>query len=418
MDFTSNGKLLVACGNLNYFGTTFYDGTAMVYDGDEWLNFQEDEVKAATGLFYQNITSLAEDPAEQGHYFASSFGYGLYEFRNGEFVKHYNHENSELESVLKPEKSYRERYVRVARIKYDNEGVNLIANAGQGSVRDALSIADMCVSYSSGNVTYNSVLEVLGASDPAKIARLADAVASGDVDGALSEVAAMCDLGKSMPILASDLSSFFRNVLYIKTCKNAKQLLSIPDTTYALLVDVAGKYSVAKCMTIMKAMNALEGDFRYSTQHRILLEAAIVSCAAGPEASDNAKIRELEAKVALLEKKVKSMAQSGFKPTPVKSDARQVWQSVASELMDRGQRLLALAVPEADVSCDDKTFTVAFSTKATYDILTDKKNRDILNEVFSNLSNLDLNIKHVAKYEEDKSLPYVKEMFGSKLEIK
>jgi hypothetical protein len=112
------------------------------------------------------------------------------------------------------------------------------------------------------------------------------------------------------------------------------------------------------------------------------------------------------------------MAQSGFKPTPVKSDARQVWQSVASELMDRGQRLLALAVPEADVSCDDKTFTVAFSTKATYDILTDKKNRDILNEVFSNLSNLDLNIKHVAKYEEDKSLPYVKEMFGSKLEIK
>ena len=72
----------------------------------------------------------------------------------------------------------------------------------------------MCVSYSSGNVTYNSVLEVLGASDPAKIARLADAVASGDVDGALSEVAAMCDLGKSMPILASDLSSFFRNVLY------------------------------------------------------------------------------------------------------------------------------------------------------------------------------------------------------------
>ena len=303
-------------------------------------------------------------------------------------------------------------------IKYDNEGVNLIANAGQGSVRDALSIADMCVSYSSGNVTYNSVLEVLGASDPAKIARLADAVASGDVDSALSEVAAMCDLGKSMPILASDLSSFFRNVLYIKTCKNAKQLLSIPDTTYALLVDVAGKYSVAKCMTIMKAMNALEGDFRYSTQHRILLEAAIVSCAAGPEASDNAKIRELEAKVALLEKKVKSMAQSGFKPTPVKSDARQVWQGVASELMDRGQRLLALAVPEADVSCDDKSFTVSLSTKATYDILTDKRNRDILNDVFSSLSNLELNIKHVAKYEEDKSLPYVKEMFGNKLEIK
>ena len=168
----------------------------------------------------------------------------------------------------------------------------------------------------------------------------------------------------------------------------------------------------------MKAMNALEGDFRYSTQHRILLEAAIVSCAAGPEASDNAKIRELEAKVMALEKKVKSMAQSGFKPTPVKSDARQVWQNVASELMNRGQRLLALAVLEADVSSDDKKFVVAISTKATYDILTDKTNRDILNDVFKALSNLELDIKHVAKYEEDKSLPFVKSMFGSKLEIK
>ena len=303
-------------------------------------------------------------------------------------------------------------------VTYDNEGVSVIANAGRGSVRDALSIADMCVSYSGGNITYNSVLEVLGASDPAKIAHLADAVASGDVDGALTEIARMCEMGKSMPVLASDLSSFFRNVLYIKTCKNAKQLLSIPDTTYTLLVEVAKKYSVAKCMTIMKAMNALEGDFRYSTQHRILLEAAIVSCAAGPEASDNAKIRELEAKVMALEKKVKSMAQSGFKPTPVKSDARQVWQQVASELMNRGQKLLALSVLEADVSSDDKEFTVALSSEATYRILTDKGNRDILNDVFYALSDLNMNIKHVAKYEEDKSLPYVKSMFGNKVEIK
>ncbi len=301
---------------------------------------------------------------------------------------------------------------------YDTESLNLIANAGQGSVRDALSIADMCVSYSGGNVTYNSVLEVLGASDPAKIARLADAVAAGDVDGALNEVAAMCELGKSMPILASDLSTFFRNVLYIKTCKNAKSLLSIPDTTYALLVDVAKKYSVAKCMTIMKAMNALEGEFRYSTQHRILLEAAIVGCAAGPEASDNTKIRELEAKVMALEKKLKSLSQSGFKPAPVKSDARQVWQNVASELMNRGQKLLALSVLEADVSSDDKEFVVALSTKATCDVLNEKNNRDVLNEVYGALCKLPMTIKYVPKYEEDKSLPYVKTMFGSKVEIK
>ena len=301
---------------------------------------------------------------------------------------------------------------------YDDESVNLIANAGQGSVRDALSIADMCVSYSGGSIKYDSVLDVLGASDPQKIAGLADAIASGDVDTALGEVSKMCELGKSVPILASDLATFFRNVLYIKTCKNAKQLLSIPDTTYALLSQIADKYSVAKCMTIMKAMNGLEGEFRYSTQHRILLEGAIVNCAAGPEANDNAKIRELEAKVAGLERKLKALLQSGFRSTPVKLDAKQVWQKVASTLSEMGQHILALSVPGATVSSDDKEFFAEISSKATYDILTEKNNRDILNGVFSQFSDLPLVIKYVAKAEEDPTLPYIKGMFGNKLEIK
>lgn len=127
--FSPNGQLLVAGGNLNYFDITFYDGTAMTFDGDEWLNFEEEEVKSATGLNYQNITSLVEDPAEKGHYYASSFGYGLYEFRDGKFVKHYNHENSGLESV-KSSGSYRERYVRVPRLKYDSNGNLWMTNTG------------------------------------------------------------------------------------------------------------------------------------------------------------------------------------------------------------------------------------------------------------------------------------------------
>ena len=301
---------------------------------------------------------------------------------------------------------------------FDEEGVNLIANAGQGSVRDALSVADMCVSYSGGDIKYQSVLDVLGASDPQKIAGLAEAIASGDVDSALNEVAKMCELGKSVPILASDLATFFRNILYIKTCKNAKQLLSIPDTTYALLAPMAEKYSVSKCMTIMKAMNGLEGEFRYSTQHRILLEGAIVSCAAGAEANDNAKIKDLEAKVLNLEKKLKALVQSGFRSTPVKLDAKQVWQKMASMLSEKGQHILALAVPEATITFDDKEVFVEINSKATYDILTEKNNREILSQVFATQCDLPLVIKYVAKQEEDSTLPYIKSMFGGKLEIK
>ena len=129
--FSPDGKLLVAGGNLNYFDGTFYDGTAITYDGNRWLNFQEKEVKEATGLKYENVTSLAQDPYDEGHYYASSFGYGLYEFRDGEFVKHYNHKNSELKSVhTKPEIPYWERYVRVPRIRFDADGNLWMTNTG------------------------------------------------------------------------------------------------------------------------------------------------------------------------------------------------------------------------------------------------------------------------------------------------
>ena len=128
LGFSNDGNLLVAGGNLNYFDLTFYDGTVMMFDGDKWLNFQEQEIKDATKLKYWNMTSVVEDPNEKGHYFASSFGMGLYEFRNGEFVKHYNHENSVLESAARS--GLVNRYVRVPRLKYDDDGNLWMTNTG------------------------------------------------------------------------------------------------------------------------------------------------------------------------------------------------------------------------------------------------------------------------------------------------
>lgn len=138
MKFTQNGNLLIAGGNINYFDVTFHEGTIMEYnpDNDRWNNFPEDIIKETTGLNYVNICSVDEDPAEDGHYFASSFGYGIYEFRNGEFIKHYNHENSPLESVLKSG-AYMNRYVRIPTVKFDKDGNLWCINTG---VKDVVKI--------------------------------------------------------------------------------------------------------------------------------------------------------------------------------------------------------------------------------------------------------------------------------------
>ena len=123
MKFARDGKLLVAGGTLNYFGSTYYPGTLMEYhtNDDKWINFPGDEIAEKTGVRYVNVCAVDEDPKEKGHYFACSFGQGLYEFRNGELVAHYNHKNSSLESAV-PTSSNSQNYVRLSRVKFDNDG--------------------------------------------------------------------------------------------------------------------------------------------------------------------------------------------------------------------------------------------------------------------------------------------------------
>ena len=131
MKFTTDNKLLVTGGNINYFDKNFYDGTVMEFNTNSgnWTNLPEDIIKETTGLKYVNICSIDEDPTEEGHYFVSSFGYGIYEFRNGEFIKHYNHKNSILESVVTTEDAM-SRYIRIPMVKFDSYGNLWCVNTG------------------------------------------------------------------------------------------------------------------------------------------------------------------------------------------------------------------------------------------------------------------------------------------------
>lgn len=125
-------RMLVAGGTLNYFDQTFYDGTLMVYENGKWSEFEEDSIAIETGEDYKNITGVAQDPLDSRHHFACSFGHGLYEFKDYKFVKHYTYNNSILETVnpdYKPEK-----YVRVSRVVYDNDGNLWMTNSGSNNI--------------------------------------------------------------------------------------------------------------------------------------------------------------------------------------------------------------------------------------------------------------------------------------------
>ena len=132
-------RLLVAGGCLNYFDNTFYDGTLMMYEEGTWTSFQEEGIAEATGVQYKNLTSIVQDPKDENHHYASSFGQGIYEFRDMKLVAHYNHTNSLLESVSSnPNKL---TSIRISRLQYDKQDNLWITNAdGAGRVTAPLKL--------------------------------------------------------------------------------------------------------------------------------------------------------------------------------------------------------------------------------------------------------------------------------------
>lgn len=134
LSFADDNRLLVAGGCLNYLGTTFYDGTLMMYEDGTWHSFEEEGIADRTGVHYKNMTSIVQDPKDPNHHYASSYGQGIYEFRNMKFVRQYTDKEkpglsdvvaSPLESVI-PTSS---KYTRISRLQYDAQGNLWITNS-------------------------------------------------------------------------------------------------------------------------------------------------------------------------------------------------------------------------------------------------------------------------------------------------
>ncbi len=84
----------------------------------EWKHFTKEEYPELDGFF--NIIKIAVNPFSENHFFAASWGGGLLEYRNDNFVERYNNHNSILETALPQQPD--EPYVRIGGLDFDSEG--------------------------------------------------------------------------------------------------------------------------------------------------------------------------------------------------------------------------------------------------------------------------------------------------------
>ena len=189
--------------------------------------------------------------------------------------------------------SHLKKILTLENVKFDDSAVNVIARAGEGSVRDMLSIADRCVSFAGTELTYQKVIDVLGISERETLIKMANLIISHDVGGALKELDKVLSGGKSALVFSNDLISYFRDLILIYSLKaKAREIVVVKDDIYVQMEAQATEKNYGEILKAIEILSGVEQELRYSAQPRIVLETAIIKIVS--ESSLLSRIEKIE----------------------------------------------------------------------------------------------------------------------------
>lgn len=190
-------------------------------------------------------------------------------------------------------------------IDVDDRALRYVARAADGSMRDALSLLDQCVAFHFGEkLTYDNVLEVLGAVDNRVFGKLFQAVLASDTKACIREIEEMIIQGRDLSQLVNDFVWYMRNLLIAKTTDEPGDMLDMSEENLAVLKEEATGVDTETLMRYIRIFSELSGQLRYASQKRILVEIAFIKLTT-PSMEQN--LDSILQRITLLEQKMQEM---------------------------------------------------------------------------------------------------------------
>ena len=159
----------------------------------------------------------------------------------------------------------------------EDKAVRYIAKMADGSMRDSLSLLDQCaVFYMNETLTYDHVLEVLGAVDTEVFSRLLRQLLAMDVHQVIETVDELVMQGRELSQLAADFTWYLRNLLLVKSSDNMEDVLDVSSENLALLKEEAQMIDSDTLIRYIRIFSDLTNQLKYATQKRVLLEVTLI----------------------------------------------------------------------------------------------------------------------------------------------
>lgn len=188
-------------------------------------------------------------------------------------------------------------------IKIDDKALYLIARNSDGAVRDALSILDQCVSYGLEYISYNDVVEIIGATSDEYMFKLVDYLVQKDTSKVIALIEEMVVEGRDIQQFVRELIVHFRNLLMTKVVKDSEIIIQLSEENIKRIKEQSQNLDINYIIRGINIFSKTSADMKWSTQPRILLEVAIIKIT-NPEIDNS--IEGLLERISNIEKIIKN----------------------------------------------------------------------------------------------------------------
>ena len=198
-------------------------------------------------------------------------------------------------------------------IDIEERALDYIARSADGAMRDALSLLDEVTAFHPDEkISFDQVLEILGAVDVSAFSDLFGAVSAGDAGRALGILDRAFEQGREMGQFVNDFLWYLRNLLILKTAENGDRLIDTTGERLKMMRQDAAGASRTALMRYIRVLSDLSGRLRYATQKRVMTELALIRLMS-PEMEDGTDA--LLERISALERELKNLKANGIAVT-------------------------------------------------------------------------------------------------------
>ncbi len=310
-------------------------------------------------------------------------------------------------------------------LEVEDKALRYIARVADGSLRDAISLLDQCISYYLGEtVTYDNVLDVLGTVDTKVFSQLLKAVNSQDVAECIRILDDVEAGGRELSQFTIDFIWYLRNLLLVKTTENVNDIIiDISTENLMLLKQEAQSVDEDILMRYIRVFSELSNQIRYAPRKRVLLEIALIKlCKPQMELNYDSLINRIKILEDKLEKGIvvktesKKSKPSEEEPEPIKKQeilpealpeelkkVAGIWSNIITQITKKAPAL-GPVLNSATLSVDDnKGLMIVTANVFDKELIDTEKNRKVINEIITKMlqRSVQINVRCIDKDKED-----------------